>query len=1187
MPATDIGEFDKLLNLLPWPPWLIPVTKNGKEPDIPEGQSWKDAKWRLTVKQARQRIKDGLNVGVVATGRDLVIFDHDQPEKFTLPIETLTVMTRNGKIHKYFINGGDVKNGDGKGKYKGCGEVRAEWKFVLAPGCYVPPDEDATPEATGLYKVVVAKPPATLYSKDLPVEFQPTLPTEEEAPKLVMGGSFRNRYGWSLDDIRKRDQKLNNLLTTIHPTGYASPSEADMSTLTKLLFWGYTESEAVGILKHFRSRKKLDRKDYIDMTLKKVGAKETISDLVDTTKWNPETGYKVDLEKGVKTVKKKDKSTEEILKIGENLALVVKPEIVILRDVKTNRELDVIDPLGLTKRLEKKRVAESRELEEVVVEEAFAKAWKILNSMKRKLEVGGGEEEDVIPEEAVKEAKELLKSSSLLYEIRHRLGSGGYVGEDKNKLLIYLLGLSGYKEPQSMVLSGESSVGKSILSNIISRYYPKADVMMFHRMTRTAPEYLGREIPDVTGKFIIIKEIPGVDESLYSVRLMVEDQETGGLNLLTTVTDEEGERTVSEIRLKGKPCLLTTTTRVAIDRQLDTRVWNIGLDETTEQTSRICDRKADYREKPWEREKARKPDPVLRAIIRIYKEKMHKRVIIPFAHNIKALLPMENIRVRRDIDKVFELTEIITSLHQYQRIWVKGEDGVEYIVAAPHDFYYAWCIASETVSKMISTIQERALKVYKVFEDRKKEEEVEMSVDEVMKELGERRIDYSLDTIYETLRSLSNRGFLQKRTHPKDKRKVLYSLTDKEISGFSVFSQNQQNLNPEFQTTFENYLTKYCFFKPEGNKINFTVINPIPFEDIEGVEVVDVTRRVYSHPPKIKNLYTSPTKNKYPLKPESTAVSQKQPEKSVLFKSTQKPQNFVSQKIEKLPRTPTPKIVGKGDAKKEHKEEEQCIYEGIDLNQPLEKPQRQCYGCSLWIAYDELVWDSNKPWHKKCLEKVKPKPRLTEKEERARAFIISAMLSELKTFTFDDMYESVTSLMKWLHKADLDKQTFKKVLDRLVNEGMIKQDGARYKSAEICFKCWQPIPQGESLRDDEGNVYHKLCYKKAKTEPKLPEKSVKELEEYGTYMPKEYREMEEWYDKGGEQVVAKMEKEDEQIARYLAKRKLVEQECPECGKTLDWIYSYSIIKKDGKVVEWGHYECKCGFRSVLQEAIVG
>jgi hypothetical protein len=270
---TSVEEFDRWLSLLPSPPWLIPLQRYEKAPDVPAGESWKDLKYKLTVEQARERLMQGLNVGVVAVG-DIVIWDHDEPEKFLFPAETLTVVTRSGKLHKYFINGGDVKNADGKGRYRGCGEIRAEWKYVAAPGSYVPPDEPS-PEATGLYRVVKPIPPAVLHSRDIPPEFRPgfddsaDVPIEPKPHPAEGWDAHVNRLGYTLSEIRARDRVLDEYLRG-GLAGKPSDSEADMGTLQRLLFWGYDPDEAVGILEQYRWREKLKRRDYIEGMLKKL-----------------------------------------------------------------------------------------------------------------------------------------------------------------------------------------------------------------------------------------------------------------------------------------------------------------------------------------------------------------------------------------------------------------------------------------------------------------------------------------------------------------------------------------------------------------------------------------------------------------------------------------------------------------------------------------------------------------------------------------------------------------------------------------------------------------------------------------------------------------------------------------------------------------------------------------------------
>jgi len=285
MTSTSLDEFNKFIQLLPVTPYLIPIAKHSKHPDVPEKESWKDPKYKLTIEDAQKRLGQEQNIGVVATGEDIVIFDLDNPTKFDFSKETLTVKTRSGKLHKYYLNNGDVKNADGKGQYAGCGEVRAFWKYVVAPGSYVPSDKNTS---DGVYRIINAKPPVILCSNELPAEFCPTVATSASPIQpLVMDGSCRNQYGWTLEQICSRDDKLAALLQNQN-ADYPSASEADMATLSKLLYWGYSRNEAATILRKYRYRDKLLRDDYIQGTLSKINIKDTIANHVNVKYWSPQ-----------------------------------------------------------------------------------------------------------------------------------------------------------------------------------------------------------------------------------------------------------------------------------------------------------------------------------------------------------------------------------------------------------------------------------------------------------------------------------------------------------------------------------------------------------------------------------------------------------------------------------------------------------------------------------------------------------------------------------------------------------------------------------------------------------------------------------------------------------------------------------------------------------------------------------
>jgi hypothetical protein len=191
---TDPRQFEIFLSLLPEKLipnlWLIPIARNDKLPDVPSGESWKNPKFRLTPEQALARLEKGWNVGVVGLQGGLVIVDIEAwnvsravsiiPENYRT---TLAVKTRSGGLHLYYLNGGvpncnvrvdQLEDGyrtalpnfrcvcgrDLEGTVKRCPscgkdlstlmEIRADWRYVLAPGSYVPPEETGD----GLYKVV-------------------------------------------------------------------------------------------------------------------------------------------------------------------------------------------------------------------------------------------------------------------------------------------------------------------------------------------------------------------------------------------------------------------------------------------------------------------------------------------------------------------------------------------------------------------------------------------------------------------------------------------------------------------------------------------------------------------------------------------------------------------------------------------------------------------------------------------------------------------------------------------------------------------------------------------------------------------------------------------------------------------------------------------------------------------------
>jgi len=267
--ATASCELEKLLRQLPHEPIMIPLRSGDKRPDTVI--SWKDPQCHLTAAQALDRLRSGGNVGIVAHDW-LCIFDLDDPKRYTFPKETLTVKTRSGALHKYFLNDGTVENAVGKNSLAKCGEVRADWQYVVAPGSYVPPDQGSTVEGNGLYHIVNEVPPVTLSRSELPGDFVTNIttkivPKEHINPQITI----RNRKGTSIDDLRKIDPELDQLLNGNDTKYQDDTSKADMATMTLLYHtYQFDEIDTLAAMKKYRYRPKLDRADYLSNTMEKI-----------------------------------------------------------------------------------------------------------------------------------------------------------------------------------------------------------------------------------------------------------------------------------------------------------------------------------------------------------------------------------------------------------------------------------------------------------------------------------------------------------------------------------------------------------------------------------------------------------------------------------------------------------------------------------------------------------------------------------------------------------------------------------------------------------------------------------------------------------------------------------------------------------------------------------------------------
>lgn len=279
------------------------------------------------------------------------------------------------------------------------------------------------------------------------------------------------------------------------------------------------------------------------------------------------------------------------------------------------------------------------------------------------------------------EAQAFLECRDLAARIKTDLTDLGVVGEDRSKLLAYLVATSrGLRKPLSLVVISRSSAGKSFLVSKTSDLMPPDDVLAYTRMSAKA---LFHDEPDrLKHKLLTIEEAQGMEDAAYALRVMQSNQM---LKTLSTITDPTtGRHKAQENVVHGPVALIVTTTR-ELDFETVSRAFVISVDESVEQTERIHEMQRSLRTLEGLGRRVRH-DAISRRHHNAQRLLKPLFVVNPFAPRLT--FPSGTLRLRREQEKYLTLIDTITYLFQHQRTQgVYREENLElpYVETAPPD----------------------------------------------------------------------------------------------------------------------------------------------------------------------------------------------------------------------------------------------------------------------------------------------------------------------------------------------------------------------------------------------------------------------------------------------------------------------------------------------------------------------
>ena len=345
------------------------------------------------------------------------------------------------------------------------------------------------------------------------------------------------------------------------------------------------------------------------------------------------------------------------------------------------------------------RVSPQVETEPRVLEEDLIYLIEKLEKLRDKEKNGEPKPQPLqMTDQEKEEALALLKSKNLFDEIAQEMETLGYVGEDANKRLAYLVSVSRkLNEPLSMVILSQSGSGKSALAELTETLTPQEDVLMFSRLTPQALYYL--ESDALTHKLVIIEERSGSESADYSIRTL---QTKKKLTLAAPIKDAATGKIKTQLfEINGPTAFIESTTEPSINFENATRCFEIYLDESAEQTLRI-----------HEFQKFLKTEDGF--LLKAGHQKLIKRhhnaqrllkplpVVIPFAKHIQ--FPHQKLRARRDHQRFLNLIEVLAFLHQYQRT-KKTINGKEVIMAGIEDYTIALSLAKDLLAETFRDCQ--------------------------------------------------------------------------------------------------------------------------------------------------------------------------------------------------------------------------------------------------------------------------------------------------------------------------------------------------------------------------------------------------------------------------------------------------------------------------------------------------
>ncbi len=282
------------------------------------------------------------------------------------------------------------------------------------------------------------------------------------------------------------------------------------------------------------------------------------------------------------------------------------------------------------------------------------------------------------------EPPELARSPDILEEFDRALKETGLAGDTTAAKIIFLAILSRFQDrPVSVVLKGLSSAGKSFTVSSVLRFFQQG---AYHVLTAMSEHLLAYSETPLVHRMLVLYEAEALrgDMASYLMRSLLSE---GEIRYATVEKTSDGSFKERIIKKDGPTGLISTTTRISLHPENETRLFSITLSDSDEQTVNVFLALAD--------EDRVEPDLTRWLDLDRWLAGEDRKVSIPYAGDLAKRMNPAAVRLRRDFDKVLRLIRAHAFLHQANRI----RDSRDRILANLDDYRAVWSLVKDIVSE--------------------------------------------------------------------------------------------------------------------------------------------------------------------------------------------------------------------------------------------------------------------------------------------------------------------------------------------------------------------------------------------------------------------------------------------------------------------------------------------------------